>query len=79
MNAALGFFHNHMPHLIETICDTSMPETIAALESTHDFIVNCAIATQNQIGTDLNRWGAQLKRLEVGLPDGQILARTIHE
>jgi len=57
-----------MPHLIETIRDSSIPNAITALERTHRLIVDRAIATQADIGTDTISWGSSLKRLEVSLP-----------
>ena len=62
-----------MAHLIETIYETSIPTAINALENTHALIVERAIATQKDIGTNITMWGTQLKRLEVSLPFGKML------
>ena len=61
-----------MAHLIETIYDTTICKAIRLLESTHALIVECAIAIQKEIGTDSTTWGADIKRIEVPLPYGEI-------
>ncbi|WP_444935855.1 hypothetical protein ACJJIW_17180 [Microbulbifer sp. JMSA004] len=62
-----------MAHLIETIRNSSLGEAILELERTHELIVYAAISAQNEIGSKINTWGSDLKRLEVVLPQGQLL------
>jgi hypothetical protein len=62
-----------MPHLIETIYESSVKEAINKLKQTHALIVERAIVAQKKIGTNGYAWGSELKRLEVSLPVGQLL------
>ena len=68
-----------MAHLIETIYESSVEEAIDKLKQTHALIVERAIVAQKKIGTNGEAWGAELKRLEVSLPDGQLLVGKASE
>jgi len=68
-----------MAHLIKAIYDTTVPNAVNVLENTHELIVERAIATQNKIDTDSTTWGAQLKRLDVSLPSGELLVKRPKE
>lgn len=62
-----------MAHLIEAIRESSLEGAIELLQKTHALIVEQAIHAQRRIGTNSGAWGAELKRLEVSLPAGQLL------
>jgi len=68
-----------MAHLIETIYESSVEEAIDRLKTSHSLIVERAIAAQKKIGTNGESWGAELKRLEISLPAGQVLVGKTSE
>lgn len=62
-----------MAHVIETIRNVEFEDAIAQLQSTHDLLVERAVAAQRNLDFRQSSWGIGIKRLEVELPQGEFL------
>lgn len=62
-----------MAHVIETIRNVEFEDAISQLKSTHDLLVERAVAAQRNLDFDHSSWGILIKRLEVKLPQGEFL------